>query len=73
LVKGIGGVIAGAILVYLGASGKVIPPGGLDQSAEWGRALGDSGVKLVACGLGVAAILFFGWWAVSAVKALRST
>jgi hypothetical protein len=73
LVKGVCGVIAGAILFYLGATGKVIPPGGLDQSAEWGRALGESGVKLLACGLGAAAALFFGWWTVSAVKVLRST
>lgn len=73
LIKGFGGVIAGAFLLYLGVTGKIIPPGGLDQSAEWGRALGSSGVKLISCGFGAAAVLFFGWWAVSAIKVLRST
>lgn len=67
-IKGVGGVVAGLILLYLGATGKIIPAGGLDQSARWGRALGDNGVKVLACCFGAAAILFFGWWVVSAFR-----
>ena len=65
------GVLVGLLLVYLGATGKVIPAGGLPKSAEWGRLLGERGVCAVAIGVGIFAMVLCGWWLCNSVRTLR--
>lgn len=70
-IRSFSGVLAGAIMIYLGATGKIIPTGGLPKSAEWGRMLGEQGVRAVSIGIGVLFVVLFSLWARSAVKQVR--
>lgn len=68
MIKAFGGMLAGAVLIYLGASGKVIPKGGLHASAKWGMALGDDGVRGLAIGMGVLAMVVCALWMRAAIR-----
>ncbi|WP_386065496.1 hypothetical protein ACFJIW_13475 [Tahibacter sp. UC22_41] len=69
--RGLIGMFCGAALAILGITGKVIPAGGLPESAELGRALGERGTCALAVVIGLLFVAFFARWVARGVRTLR--
>jgi len=71
LMKAVICLALGGLLLWMVASGDLIPNGELPASATLGRALGKTGTTAVAIGIGVLFILIGIIWALRLIRDLR--